>query len=310
MMIRALSQLSIIVIALCVIGCNKSTAGSQKPPSTPDARHSSQATPTPSTSAQPKEILMNLNFTREKSLSYDGFSIEKIAKRSTSKSQELSYAQELYYAVIKKNGKVVAKFDDSADEPMNDIGVGLFPLLGSKTKQLIISQTVPRGGRHWVVELGAYPRVLFDSRDYEVGREEIWAVDIDGDGVYEIGLYVTAFYGEFDRLSVSATPLPKVIFSYDKQAGRYLPANHLYRDYSLKNIEAEIRDLPATAGEPYLARRLDALLRLLYAGKEKEGWEFFDKAYTLPDADKIKAKVKEVLQKAPAYKFIRKRSAI
>jgi hypothetical protein len=51
------------------------------------------------------------------------------------------------------------------------------------------------------------------------------------------------------------------------------------------------------------------LLRLLYAGKEKAGGEFFDKAYTLPDADKIKAIVKEELQKAPAYKFIRERSS-
>ena len=51
------------------------------------------------------------------------------------------------------------------------------------------------------------------------------------------------------------------------------------------------------------------LFRLLYAGKEEEGWEFFDKAYTLPDADKIKAIVKESLQKAPAYKFVRERSS-
>jgi hypothetical protein len=51
------------------------------------------------------------------------------------------------------------------------------------------------------------------------------------------------------------------------------------------------------------------LLRFLYAGKEKEGWEFFDKAYTLSDADKIKAIVKEELQNAPAYKYIRKRSS-
>jgi hypothetical protein len=192
---------------------------------------------------------------------------------------------------------------------MNATGIGLFPLLGGKTKQLIISQTLPRTGRHWIVELAANPKVLFDSGDYEVGREELWAVDIDGDGVYEIGLFVTRFYLVFDQLSVSATPLPTVIFGYDKQVGKYLPANHRYRDYFLKDIETEIRDLPTAAGELYLARRLDVLLQFLYAGKEKEGWEFFDKAYTLPDADKMKAKVREVLRKAPAYKFIRKRSS-
>jgi hypothetical protein len=66
----------------------------------------------------------------------------------------------------------------------------------------------------------------------------------------------------------------------------------------------------SAVGERYLARRLDVLLRLLYACKEKEGWEFFDKAYTLPDADRIKAIVNEEIQQAPAYKFIRKRSSI
>jgi len=241
-------------------------------------------------------------FTREKSLSYNGFDIATIAK---SKPIEFSYA------VIKKNGKVLAKFDSLHlhGGPVNATEIGLFPLLGGKTKQLIISQTLPRTGRHWIVELAANPKVLFDSGDYEVGREEVWAVDLDGDGVYEIGLYVTSFYGEFNQLSVASTPLPTVFFRYDRRAGRYLPANHRYRDYLLKDIEAEIRDLPTEVGERYLARRLDVLLQFLYAGKEKEGWEFFDKAYTLPDADKIKAIVKEELQKAPAYKFIRERSS-
>ena len=164
--------------------------------------------------------------------------------------------------------------------------------------------------------MAANHKVLFDSGDYEVGSEEVYAVDREGDGVYEINLFVTSFYGAFNQLSVASTPLPIVVFRYDKQAGRYLPANHRYRDYLLEGIETEIKNLPteisplpSSAGERYLARRLDVLLQTLYAGKEKEGWEFFDKAYTLPDADKIKAIVKEELRKAPAYKFIRKRSS-
>jgi len=71
-MIRALSQLSIILIALCVIGCKRSAADPQKALSAPDARPSPQATPTPPASAQPKEILMSDIFTREESLSYIG----------------------------------------------------------------------------------------------------------------------------------------------------------------------------------------------------------------------------------------------
>ena len=291
-----------IVIAIFVVGCKKSAADPQKALSAPDASPSPQATPTPPASAQPKEILMSDIFTGEKSLSYNWFDIATIAK---SKPIELSYA------VIKKNGRMLAKFDSPHLHGglMNATNIGLFPLLGGKTKQLIISQTLPRTGRHWIVELAANPKVLFDSGDYEVGREEVWAVNLDGDGVYEIGLYVTSFYGAFNQLSVMNTPLPQMVFRYDRRAGRYLPANHRYRDYLLKDIETGISDLPTAAGEQYLASRLNVLLRLLYAGKEKEGWEFFDKAYTLADADKIKAIVKERLQHAPAYKFIRERGS-
>ena len=303
-----------VVIALFVVGCKKSAADPQKPLSAPDARPSPQATPTPFAPAKPKEILMSDIFNKEESLSYNGFKIaklESIAKRSKSEQIEFSYA------VIKKNGRVLAKFDSVRGGLMNATDIGLFPILGGKTKQLIISQTLPRAGRHWIVELTPNPKVLFDSGDYEVGREELWAVDLDGDGVYEIGMYVTSFYGAFDQLSVSATPLPTVFFRYDKRAGRYLPANHRFQDHLLEGIETEIKNLPteisplpSSAGELYLARRLDVLLQFIYAGKEKEGWEFFDKAYTLPDADKIKAIVKKELKNAPAYKFIRKRSSL
>jgi hypothetical protein len=248
-------------------------------------------------------------FTKEESLSYNGFKIAKL--ESIAKRIEFSYA------VIKKNGRVLAKFDSFRDGLMNATDIGLFPFLGGKRKQLMISQTLPRTGRHWIVELAANPRILFDSGDYEVGREEAYAVDIEGDGIYEINLFATCFYGAFDQLAVAYTPLPIVVFRYDKQPGRYLPANHRYRDYLLQGIETEISALPteisalpSSAGMLYLARRLDVLLQFLYAGKEKEGWEFFDKAYSLPDADKIKAIVKEELRKAPAYKFIRKRSSI
>lgn len=131
-----------IAIALFVVGCEKSAADSQQPPSAPEARRSPQTTPTPSASAQPREILMSDVFTREESLSYSGFDVAKIAKRSKSKPTDLSYA------VIKRKGKVTAKFDNSQEEGVNSIDFGLFPLLGGKTKQLIVSQTRPGGGRH------------------------------------------------------------------------------------------------------------------------------------------------------------------
>jgi hypothetical protein len=104
------------------------------------------------------------------------------------------------------------------------------------------------------------------------------------------------------------TPLPGVIFKYDGRAGNYLPANHLFQAHLLKGIEERINRLPAAGGSDHLSQTLDILLDYLYAGKEEEGWSFFDRAYHSPDKLEIRSKVKAVLAKAPAYRFIRERS--
>src|SRR5688572_31047243 len=124
-----ISRHSIIAIALLLAGCGRSAAVPEKSMSDKDARPSTQATPTPFPPAQPKEILMTHIFTREKSLSYNGFDVTTIAKRLNDKPSDISYA------AIKKNERVIARFDNSQEEGMNATSIGLFPLLGNKTKQ-------------------------------------------------------------------------------------------------------------------------------------------------------------------------------
>ena len=143
------------------------------------------------------------------------------------------------YVVLKKDGKTIAKFD-GIESPLGNLAeFGLLDLLGDKSKQLIISLTISRGGAHWVISLDPEFRVLFGDADYNVGREDFSIIDIDNDGVQEICLPVVSFYGMEGLQSVGETPLPEIFFKYDAKQMKYLPANHLFVDYALRYLNPE-----------------------------------------------------------------------
>ena len=208
---------------------------------------------------------------------------------------------EVSYAALMKNNRRLLKFDGVYFWSGNETELGLFDLLGNGSQQFIVSQTVPRGGRHWVVSVSPQIRVLFDSWDYDVGREEFNVIDIDKNGVYEIVLPVTAFYDMQDKMYIGEIPLPEIIFKYDAKAGKYLPANHLFLDYALHGIDQDIAKLVTEDDRNYLSRRLAILLRYVYARKAAEGWDFFEREYQRPDKEEIKARIKLVLKRSPVY---------
>ena len=99
-----------------------------------------------------------------------------------------------------------------------------------------------------------------------------------------------------------------VIFKYDPKAKEYVPANYLFPEYSLRWVENWSSSLPAKEGYGYLGRRVDVLLIYLYAGKEKEGWDFFDRVYEAKDKAQVKTRIQNVLKRSPTYQYIRKHS--
>lgn len=265
------------------------------------------AEPSPSSDKReeyPDQI--NSVFVKQDTLSYGGYDVMKLKKRV--RVEQTSGLTEVSYAVLKRNGKVITKFDGVYFGLGNATDFGLFPFLGGEARQLAVSQTVPRGGRHWVVDLSSEARVIFDSGDYGVGREEFSVIDIDKDGVREISMPVTAFY-TFENMYMAETPLPEIIFKYDRKAGKYFPANPVFQGYALRGIEDEIRQLDPNDESSYLSKRLDIALSYIYAGKEAEAWSFFDKEYRLPDKEEMKAKIKAVLKTEAAYKYIYGRRA-
>ena len=275
------------------------------PPSAAIPQEQSMPTSSPA-STDPYVNLVESAITQSDTLSYNGYEVIRLSKRvRLPMSRSLT---EVSYAVLRRNGRVLATFDGVYSGWGNATDFGLFPLLGGETPQLFISQTVPRGGRHWIISLEPTFRVLYDSGDYGVGRDSFWITDLDDDGKYELSRVVTAFYG-FENLASSETPLPEIIFKYDEQTRRYLPANTTFQSHLLSGVEERIIRLNESDGYTYLSQRLDIVLDYIYAGQEQAGWEFFDREYRRPDREEMKAKIKAVLRAEPAYRFIYGRGA-
>jgi hypothetical protein len=138
---------------------------------------------------------------------------------------------EASYIVVRHLGKTIARFDGDIYSPLgNSTDAGFFSLLGDDSKQLIISQDISRTGVQWIADFSKGFKIIFDGQKFLVGREsyDMTISDFDGDGIYEIMVPITAFYGfEGWRLSPSDTPLTDIIFKYEPVQREYLPANPL-----------------------------------------------------------------------------------
>ena len=141
-------------------------------------------------------------FFKEDRLSYGGYEVVKLRKKV--KLREMAMPIEVSYVVVRKDGKQLAKFDGLYHGAGNATSFGLLPLLGGEQKQLVVSQTIPRGGWHWVATLSPGFRVIFDSSAFKVSAEDFCIKDVNTDGVKEISLRGGN------------------LFIYDEKAGKYL----------------------------------------------------------------------------------------
>lgn len=66
---------------------------------------------------------------------------------------------------------------------------------------------------------------------------------------------------------------------------------------------------PSELADSHLADVLEVLLSYVYAGEEREGWEFYEAAYRLPDKAEVKREVEAVLRLEPVYRFMYKSRA-
>jgi hypothetical protein len=243
-------------------------------------------------------------FTKEDQLLYRGYEVTKC-----NDSQG-----DFWSATLKKDGKVLATFRSGYKKEWTNFG--LLPFLGGNTKQLIVEQF--SGGAHccwsyWILNLLPDLEVIYESQQYPVGYG-LLPVELDEDGVFEFTQGILTF-DYFDRLCHALSPIPTVVFKYVEDENRYLPASHLFPDYLLNRIEKDIQKVKELnekvdfttyddSGGQYLSAVLQVVLCYIYAGKESEGWLFYDNKYQLPDKEEMKSKIRKKLKSCLVYQHI------
>jgi hypothetical protein len=239
-------------------------------------------------------------------LTYGGYVVTRAAVEQEGESR----------AVISRGGRELVRLTDGAPRDYAT-RVGLFPLLGGKEKQLVVEQYT--GGAHCctvyrVYDLGPEFRALFDGDEYgidEIG-EDMNVVDIDRDGRHEFTLSVMAF--DYFMTSHAGSVFPTAVFAYDEGAGKYVPANRKFSAYLLRGVARDVLKVEALNrrltkeeragafhGEHFRAV-LDVLLKYVYAGEERKGWDFFETHYMLADKAEVEAGVKEKLKESAVYR--------
>jgi hypothetical protein len=300
-------------LAIVHIGCAAQQASSQAvatPSPSPSASPVAATRPAASPDLGAEEVWIGEVLSDEEELTYNGYQVQKRHRKVRIDVPAEAGGPvwgEGSYIVLKRGGKVLAKFDAGLYTPTgNATSFGMFPLLGGEAKQLIVSQDIFRGGNQWIVSLTTQPRVIYDGSEFGTGREgyDMGIVDLDKDGVYEITQPLTAFYG-FSGLPPAWTPLPTVIFKYDARVRKYLPANTIFQDYLLK----ELSERKPHAGSPddrinHLAEVLHVVLGHVFAGREQDAWAFYEREYRLPDKMEMKKKIKAELEDLPVYRFM------
>lgn len=239
-------------------------------------------------------------------LDYGGYVVTRAIAESEGESR----------AVISRGGRELVRLKDGAPRDYAT-RIGLFPFLGRHGKQLVVEQYT--GGAHCctvyhVYDLGAELRTLFDGDEFgidEIG-EDMNVVDIDRDGRYEFTQTVMAF--DYFMTSHAGSVFPTAVFAYDEAAGRYVPANRKFSAYLLRGVARDVAKVKSITrrmtkeerastfhGEHFRAV-LDVLLKYVYAGEERKGWEFFESNYVLSDKAEVEAGVREKLSESAVYR--------
>lgn len=93
-----------------------------------------------------------------------------------------------------------------------------------------------------------------------------------------------------------------------RRVGCYSPRCSLFPAYALCGVDEDASKLKDD-GYGYLSERLDILLRYVYAGRERDGWDFFERAYARADRAEMRKKITAELRSQPLYKLLYGRAA-
>jgi len=245
---------------------------------------------------------LEASFVQDKKIAYKGYLISSSYDPHT----------RIAFATIKLRGKFLARMKQT-DNFLNSTQMALVSLLGKGTKQVIIEQST-LGNKccfyYRIYDLFPRFRLIFASERYPVGHDRPEIVDLDKDGIAELvmdDLIIT--FAEW--LAFISSPRPTVIFKYEKRAARYLPANRKFAGHILRGVEEDFakvkemnRDIEGASSEGYLMHFLEVFSRLVYAGRARKAWAFYDKQYKLRDKGVFRTEIKRWLIKDPVFRSI------
>jgi len=226
------------------------------------------------------------------------------------------YRVDCSFARLLRHGKTVATFDGNCGHPLgNETNYGLVSLLGPGTQQLAVCQSAWRNEEYWIVNWSG--QTIFHTGDWFALGDSIRLIDFDSDGLDELVLESGAFYDFQDKLYGAGLPRPELIFKYDQQARKYLPANFSYSDYLLTGLDDSIKSVAApeifnSKEGLNFEHRGDVLkitLSLIYAGKSDEAWAFYDSTYKVSDKEELRKRVQADLDADPYYQWLIKHAS-
>lgn len=208
---------------------------------------------------------------------------------------------------IKRHSRVLARVRQ-ADNFEDSSQMGLAPLLGGKSMQLIVQQSSE--GAHCCLSWRIYDlypafRLIFDSDKYFIG--DGWGErrfeDIDKDGACEL-IHSTDQFAYFDGLCFACSPLPTIVYKYDTSAGRYYPANPQFRGFLLRGMSEWLKKLKKSDGPEFFPLLLHLMLDYIYAGERHKAWVLFDKEYGGSDKKSMRRKIRDCLSRDAVYRFV------
>jgi hypothetical protein len=222
--------------------------------------------------------------------------------------------------IIRENGRVRKKFEIEWGNKWW-LRFGWYDLLGNGKKQLIVHRF--SGGANCCYDYSIYEvtprfRELYDSLQPDdvadwVG-DELFPIDLDGDGVLEFRRNVMA--GSYLSPSGRATSaFPPAWFAFDNSMGRYVPANKKFTSATMDELDERRKQLNKWRTEikeedditPEFIDEVEVrhtFLYLVYAGKKDEAWKYFDENYHFEFREKFRNEFKQAFAEDPTYRSL------
>lgn len=320
MSLKTISLLFVSIFFVVGFCTTKNVTSQTKSASQKKTTAKPQPSPTPLTTRKKyRQIDAEKIIVDVEKLEYNGFEITKEIKEEKYEGPLTiqSKTTKNPYVYIKKNGKILKQI---YGQFFSYVKFGLYSFLGGKEKQLFVQMLDNRVQQYFVLTIEDDPRVIFDSGKFG----EIYiksAIDIDDDGTFEFQYNIDPM-ACFGYMGCAQSPSGTAVFKYDKKLGEYVLANNLFQDYLLKDLESnkakagltvkKIKttnktNLPTLAGNHQTAV-FRVMLDYVYAGKEKEAWEFFESTYSLNDKQGVKKEIIEMLGEDTVYQLLYKKT--